>query len=411
MAKVVRGGPRITKKHLARAERDRILRRWLLTASAIVAALVLGLIAYGWAEQKLINPGRAVAEVQGEAITARYLKARTELAKESLLAQASQIQSLITAFGSDATFASSLQQQLEQIASLLQDEATLQRSVLDSLVEEALIRQEANRRGIVVTEEEVTEAIEASFGFYPNGTPTPLPTSTPRATFTPAPTLTPTAGPSPTVTPTTAPTVTPTAGPSPTPLPTPTPYTQDAFQADLGEYLTGLQATNISEADFRSQYEAQLYRSRLDEAMKAEVTREQEQVNARHILVADEASAQDILEQVNSGRKSWEELASVLSLDTSNKDQGGDLGWFGRGAMVQPFEEAAFAAAVGETVGPVKTDFGWHVIQVLGRELRTLDDAAFESARQNALPRWLNDARTAEGVVIPDNWQQYMPTS
>jgi len=411
VAKVVRGGPRVTKKHLARAERDRILRRWLLTASALVAALVLGLIAYGWAEQKLINPGRAVAEVNGEAISARHLKARTELAKESLLAQGSQIQELITAFGGEATFTSSLQQQLEQIASLLQDEASLQRSVLDTLVEETLIRQEANRRGIVVSEEDVTKAIEAAFGFYPNGTPTPLPTSTPRATFTPAPTLTPTAGPSPTVTPTQAPTATPTAGPSPTPPPTPTPYSQDAFQADLGEYLTGLQATDISEADFRSQYEAQLYRSRLDEAMKAEVTREQEQVNARHILVADEASAQDILEQVKSGSKSWEELASVLSLDTSNKDKGGDLGWFGRGAMVQPFEEAAFAAVVGETVGPVKTDFGWHVIQVLGHELRTLDDAGFESARQNALPRWLNDARAGEGVVIRDNWQQYMPTS
>ena len=411
MAKVVRGGPRVTKKHLARAERDRILRRWVLAASAVVAVLVLGLIAYGWAEQTLINPGRAVAEVNGDAISARYLKARTELAKESLLAQASQIQNLITAFGSDASFTASLEQQLEQIASMLQDEASLQRSVLDTLVEETLIRQEANRRGIVVTEEDVTKAIEASFGFYPNGTPTPLPTSTPRATLAPAPTLTPTAGPSPTVTPTTAPTATPTAGPSPTPLPTPTPYTQDAFQSDLSEYLTGLQATNVSEADFRSQYEAQLYRSRLDEAMQAEVTREQEQVNARHILVPDEASAQDILEQVTSGSKSWEELASVLSLDTSNKDKGGDLGWFGRGAMVQPFENAAFAAAVGETVGPVKTDFGWHVIQVLGRELRNLDDAAFESARQNALPRWLNDARTGEGVVIPDNWQEFMPTS
>ena len=411
MAKVVRGGPRVTKKHLARAERDRILRRWVLSASAVVAALVLGLIAYGWAEQELINPGRAVAEVNGEAISARYLKARTELAKESLLAQASQIQNLITAFGGDASFTTSLQQQLEQIASMLQDEPSLQRSVLDSLVDETLIRQEANRRRIVVTDEEVTKAIEAAFGFYPNGTPTPLPTSTPRATFTPAPTLTPTAGPSPTVTPTTAPTATPTAGPSPTPQPTPTPYTQDAFQADLGEYLTGLQATDISEADFRSQYEAQLYRSRLDEAMKSEVTREQEQVNARHILVGDEASAQEIIEQVASGSKTWEELASVLSLDTSNKDQGGDLGWFGRGAMVKPFEEAAFSATVGETVGPVRTDFGWHVIQVLGRELRTLDDSAFESARQNALPRWLNDARKGEGVVIPDNWQQYMPAS
>ena len=411
MAKVVRGGPRVTKKHLARAERDRILRRWVLATSAVVAVIVLGLIAYGWAEQKLINPGRAVAEVNGDAISARYLKARTELAKESLLAQASQIQSLISAFGGDATFTTSLQQQLEQIASLLKDEASLQRSVLDTLVDETLIRQEANRLGIVVTEEDVTKAIEAAFGFYPNGTPTPLPTSTPRATFTPAPTLTPTAGPSPTVTPTTAPTATPTAGPSPTPQPTPTPYSQDAFQADLNEYLTGLQATNVSEADFRSQYEAQLYRSRLDEAMKAEVTREQEQVHARHILVPDEASAQDILEQVKSGSKTWEELASVLSLDTSNKDKGGDLGWFGRGAMVRPFEDAVFAAAVGETVGPVKTDFGWHVIQVLEREVRTLDDAAFESARQNALPRWLNDARVGEGVVIDDNWQQYVPAS
>lgn len=411
MAKVVRGGPRVTKKHLARAERDRILRRWVLTASAVVAALVLGLLAYGWAEQNLINPGRAVATVQGEAIPASYLKARTELAKQSLLAQASQIQNLITAFGGDQAFAASLQQQLEQIASLLQDEPSLQRSVLDSLVEETLIRQEANRRGIVVTDEEVTRAIEAAFGFYPNGTPTPLPTSTPRATFTPAPTLTPTAGPSPTWTPTAAPTATPTAGPSPTPLPTPTPYTQDAYQADLSEYLTGLQASNVSEADFRAQYQAQLYRSRLDEAMKAEVAREQEQVHARHILVGDEASAQSIIEQVTAGSKTWEELASVLSLDTSNKDQGGDLGWFGRGAMVRPFEEAAFAAAVGETVGPVQTDFGWHVIQVLERELRSLDDAAFESARQNALPRWLNEARAGEGVVIPDNWQQYMPPS
>lgn len=411
MAKVVRGGPRVTKKHVARAERDRILRRWVLGIAAVVAALVLGLIAYGWAEQKLINPGRAVAQVNGDAISARYLKARSELAKESLLAQASQLQELITAFGGEATFTSSLQQQLGQIAALLQDEASLQRSVLDSLVEETLIRQEANRRGIVVSEEEVTEAIAAAFGFYPNGTPTPLPTSTPRATGTPAPTLTPTPGPSPTVTPTPAPSATPTAGPSPTPQATPTPYTQDAFQADLGEYLTRLQATNVSEADFRSQYEAQLYRSRLDEAMKAEVAREQEQVNARHILVGEEAVARDILEQATSGSRTWEELASVLSLDTANKDQGGDLGWFGRGAMVQPFEEAAFAGAVGETVGPIQTDFGWHLIQVLGHELRTLDDAGFEAARQSALPRWLNDARAGEGVVIPDNWQQYLPTS
>lgn len=409
MAHAGRGAPRVTKKHMARAERELILRRWVLGGTALVVLLVVSLIGYGWAEQRFINPGRAVAKVNGEAITARYLYTRTELAKQSLLAQASQLQDLITAFGSDASFASSLQQQLEQIGGMLQDEASLQRSVLDALVDETLIRQEANRRGIFVTEDEVTQAIEAAFGYYPLGTPTPLPSSTPRATGTPAPTLTRTPGPSPTVTSTMAPTATATAGPSPTPLPTPTPYTQAAFQADVSEYLTSLEADGIAEADFRAQYESQLYRSRLDQAFQAEVSREQEQVHARHILVADEASAADILKLVTAGSKTWEDSAAVLSLDTANKDQGGDLGWFGRGAMVQPFEEAAFAAAVGEIVGPVQTDFGWHLIQVLGHEMRTLDESAFEAARQSALPRWLSDTRAGPAVVIPDNWQEFMP--
>jgi parvulin-like peptidyl-prolyl isomerase len=77
--------------------------------------------------------------------------------------------------------------------------------------------------------------------------------------------------------------------------------------------------------------------------------------------------------------------------------------------MVKAFEDAAFSAAVGETVGPVKTDFGWHVIKVLGHEMRPLDDAGFESARQNALSVWLASATIGEGVVIPDNWLEYLP--
>jgi len=417
VAKVGRGAPRVTKKHLARAQRERMQRTWVLAITALVVALVVGLLVYGYAEQRYIKPGRAVAEVNGETITARFLHARYLLARESLLAQASQIQDLMTAFGGDATFASSLQQQLDQIAAMLQDTPSLQRSVLDSLVDEVLIRQEAQRRGIVVTVADVQKAVEEAFGFYPNGTPTPLPSSTPRATNTPAPTLTPTIGPSPTTTatlapsPTLAPSATPTAGPSPTPLPSPTPYSLQAFEQDFGSYVDTLAGTGVTEADVRSQYEARLYRERLELALQAEVTRDQEQVQARHILVGDEASAKSVLEQLKSGNKTWEELASVLSLDTSNKDQGGDLGWFSRGVMVTAFEEAAFAAPVGETIGPVKTDFGWHVIQILGHETRPLDEAAFESARQNALSRWLSKVRTGEGVVIPDNWLEYLPAA
>jgi peptidyl-prolyl cis-trans isomerase D len=404
-----RVAPRVTKKHLARAERERIQRRWTLAGGLVVVALVIGLIAYGWAEQTIIKPRRAVATVNGEKLTSTFVQARYILARNNLQGQAKQLQQFMAMFGGDATFASGLQSQLDQINSWLNDPASLKRSVLDNLVEETLIRQEAQRRGIVVSEAEVDAAMQEAFGFYKNGTPTPEPIATLSATYTPAPTLTPTAGPSPTVTPTPLPSATPTTGPSPTPLPTATPYTEQAFDENLASYVESLAAAGVTEADFRSQFEAQLYRDRLEQALQAEVAHEQEQVHARHILVADEAAANDVLAQLAAG-KTWEELAASLSLDTSNADQGGDLGWFARGAMVQEFEDAAFAASVGETVGPVKTDFGWHLIQILGHEMRPLDDDAYQSARDNALSLWLADASAAEGVVIPDDWLDYLPS-
>ncbi len=88
------------------------------------------------------------------------------------------------------------------------------------------------------------------------------------------------------------------------------------------------------------------------------------QVKASHILVSSEAQARQLLEQVNTGA-SFGELAKKFSTCPSGKS-GGDLGFFGRGQMVKEFEEAAFGAASGQTVGPVKTQFGYHLIQVTG---------------------------------------------
>jgi hypothetical protein len=108
----------------------------------------------------------------------------------------------------------SLDQQLSQIEAMLADVPSLRRSVLDSVVDETLIRQEAKRRGIVVSPAEVDAAVQEAFGFYPDGTPTPVASPTAGPTNTPAPTLTPTVGPSPTITPTVAPSATPTLVPA-----------------------------------------------------------------------------------------------------------------------------------------------------------------------------------------------------
>lgn len=85
-------------------------------------------------------------------------------------------------------------------------------------------------------------------------------------------------------------------------------------------------------------------------------------VQARHILVATKEEAEDLKKRIDEGEE-FVKLAEEHSQCPSKK-RGGDLGWFGKGAMVRPFEVAAFSAEEGDIVGPVKTEFGWHLIYV-----------------------------------------------
>ena len=84
---------------------------------------------------------------------------------------------------------------------------------------------------------------------------------------------------------------------------------------------------------------------------------------AKHILVADEAEADKIKAEIESNAISFEDAAKKYSTCPS-KEQGGDLGNFGRGMMVPEFEDAAFNAEIGKVTNPVKTQFGYHLILV-----------------------------------------------
>ena len=87
----------------------------------------------------------------------------------------------------------------------------------------------------------------------------------------------------------------------------------------------------------------------------------EQEVHARHILVATEAEAKDVAERLKKG-DDFATLAKEKSKDTGA--EGGDLGFFARGQMLKPFEEAAFALDVGQISEPVQTQFGWHIIKV-----------------------------------------------
>jgi peptidyl-prolyl cis-trans isomerase D len=107
-------------------------------------------------------------------------------------------------------------------------------------------------------------------------------------------------------------------------------------------------------------------------------------VRASHILlnatsgpdsVAKIQKAKDILRRARSG-ENFSKLVAEFSEDFGSKVTDGDLGWNGKGGWVKPFEQAAFAARVGEIVGPIRSQFGWHIIKVTGKDNRELRIAA-----------------------------------
>ncbi len=129
-----------------------------------------------------------------------------------------------------------------------------------------------------------------------------------------------------------------------------------------------LSKISITDEDMRSYYKA-----------NSESYTAPESVRARHILLKVPANAEEnvkqdtekkaegILERIRSG-EDFEKLASELSDDTGSKQKGGDVGFFQRGRMVKPFEDAAFSMKKGEVSGLVETKFGFHIIRVDDRK-------------------------------------------
>jgi peptidyl-prolyl cis-trans isomerase C len=149
------------------------------------------------------------------------------------------------------------------------------------------------------------------------------------------------------------------------------------------------------------------------------------EIHARHILVDTEAEAKEVAERLKKG-EDFATVAKEKSKDTSA--DGGDLGFFGKGQMLKPFEDAAFALEVGQISEPVQTQFGWHIIKVEEKRdrppptfdevkgpimaqlaqqkaqatMRTLHDAAKIDILDEDIKRAMQDA-AVRGETAPEN--------
>lgn len=118
-----------------------------------------------------------------------------------------------------------------------------------------------------------------------------------------------------------------------------------------------------------------------------------ETVNAKHILTDSEETCKEILASITNGEKTFEDAAKEFSTCPS-KERGGDLGEFGKGQMVKEFEDAAFAAEIGQVVGPVQTQFGYHLIKVEKKNEATVIE--FEQIKENLRTNLLQQKQELE---------------
>ncbi len=409
----------MARKVLAQSRKYQTLNRRLRGHQQLVmwiyggivgVVVLLVVIALVW--QYLILPNRPVARVNDETIPLRTFQARVRIDRYTLLNQINSYLQLLQMLGTSPELTGQIGPQIENLLTQLDSPEILGQQVLGRLIDETLVVQQAHMRGITISDAEVERAIQALFGYYPQGTPTPEPSPTPWASPTLSATqralLGPTATPSPTATPEAA-DATPTEAAEPTATataaPTPTPMTEAAYQEQLQAWL---QAVGIRYEDLFDFVRAQLYYERMVEEITKDVSPMAEQVWARHILVQDEATAQEVLEKLKAG-EDFAKLAEEYSQDPGSAPRGGDLGWFPRGVMVKPFEDVAFRLAVGEISEPVQTDFGWHIIQVLGHEERPLDEAHWQRRKQEVFQEWLNQVRAEADIEIYDLWKKHVP--
>lgn len=417
-----------------RHERETAINRLIQRSTIVVGAILVGIIALVLLFEYVVTPNLTVATVNGERITVAEFQERFRfeqalaLQQATILYQNAQQQAQI--FGVEVDQILQNNQQFQQLNQELQFPEILGQRVLDQMVEDELIRQELAARDITVNEDLIQNQVNDYFGYDPTeiamiGTPA---TETPTPTITPTPFVSPTPSPTPLPTATLEATAEVTAEVTaeatgeataevtevviPTIPPSPTPSQQDRiddFEETVDLFRTNLLDSNATSAGIDDFFLRQAEQDALIDAIVGD-SNVKTYVNVRHILVATEEEANEILDALQAG-ESFADLARARSLDTGSGAQGGELDWGPAVRYVAEFQDAVLTAPIGEIVGPVESEFGFHIIQVRAREEREVEGDDLQTIRQAEFSLWMADLRESseENITINDNWPGYLP--
>jgi len=381
--------PRETKKHVARADLERRQRRLIIALMIAIGIIVIVLVGAGIYDTYFVKPYESVAVVNGEEIHAGLFETRVRWAQRTLVAQMGSQIELLNAFADEPELTQTLQEQILELQAQLSNPALLAQDVFDQMITEAVFRQEAERRGITVSADEIDNTIYELFDFFPDGTPTPLPTSGGETSEEGE------------------------SGSTEVPQPIPTVYTRENYDEDYKNFVDSLRDFRIKEADFRDLVRNQLLQAKVQEAFQAEmdIPENEEQVLVQHLIVQDEAVAEEVFQRYEDGQP-WEDLVLEYSEDTSTNENAGEIGWLSLGDLQSQFGQqgiVVFTSPLGEVIGPIESSIGFHLIIVNGREDRPLSEFVLERLTQTNFGNWVQSLRAEAEIEIIDGWEEFLP--
>ncbi len=165
-------------------------------------------------------------------------------------------------------------------------------------------------------------------------------------------------------------------------------------------YQAWLLANQQTESDARQQIRQELLTNALTKKVLAALPKTAEYIHAYHIVVGTQTEAEEIQRELQNGAQ-FEALAQSKSIDDSTRADGGDLDWFTRGTgtvLWTEVEDAAMALQPGETSPIVKSPIGYHIIRVIARETRPLNDTDQAYVQQEALRTWINQLKVTAKI-------------
>ena len=177
----------------------------------------------------------------------------------------------------------------------------------------------------------------------------------------------------------------------------------DALRQDIGEDLLNewLVQQGITLDEMRARLRGEMISTEMaNRIADVAVPAVQEHIAARHILVATEAEARRILDQLNAGAD-FASMARTHSQDISTRDLGGDLGWFPRGVLTsKEVEVAAFALQPGQLSDVIASELGYHIVQVVERVDQEISPENLHLLREQVAQAWLDELRSSADIHI-----------